>query len=182
MATRKVTEVGILHFMNGNDDSQDPTSNDAPVTPQIVDGQEENQSEESGDGDAITQPSRLIRVASMTRALLEEARQAPLDEAGRARLLAIYDSSLEQLKESLGENLREELSEIFQPITSDSPSESELRIVQAQLVGWLEGLFHGIQASLWSQQASMAAQLEEMRRRPALEKTDVTRPGAGQYL
>ncbi len=168
--------------MDGNEDNQQTTSEDVPVKPQIVDGPDEQQAEDRSEGDAITQPSRLIRVASMTRALLDEARQAPLDEAGRARLLAIYDSSLEQLKESLGENLREELSEIFQPIASDTPSESELRIVQAQLVGWLEGLFHGIQASLWSQQASMAAQLEEMRRRPALEKTDPSRPGAGQYL
>jgi Bacterial proteasome activator len=168
--------------MDGNEDNQHTTSEDAPVKPQIVDGSDGQQDEDRNEGDAITQPSRLIRVASMTRALLDEARQAPLDEAGRARLLAIYDSSLEQLKESLGENLREELSEIFQPIASDTPSESELRIVQAQLVGWLEGLFHGIQASLWSQQASMAAQLEEMRRRPALEKTDPSRPGAGQYL
>jgi len=168
--------------MDGNEDNQQTTSEDTPVKPQIVDGVDGQQAEDQSEGDAITQPSRLIRVASMTRALLDEARQAPLDEAGRVRLLAIYDSSLEQLKESLGENLREELSEIFQPITSDTPSESELRIVQAQLVGWLEGLFHGIQASLWSQQASMAAQLEEMRRRPALEKTDPSRPGAGQYL
>jgi proteasome activator-like protein len=182
MATGKAAGAGILMSMSGNEDSQNATEDAAPVRPQIVDDTAAEQTEDQKDGDAITQPSRLIRVASMTRALLDEARQAPLDEAGRARLLAIYDSSLEQLKESLGENLQEELSEIFQPITSETPSESELRIVQAQLVGWLEGLFHGIQASLWSQQASMAAQLEEMRRRPALEKSDSAQPGAGQYL
>lgn len=169
-------QVSLL-VMDSDKSQQDA---EAPVKPQIVNGVDGNVTPDGASDDVITQPSRLIRVASMTRALLEEVRQAPLDEAGRSRLVAIYDASLEQLRESLGESLQEELSEIFQPIAAEAPTESELRIAQAQLVGWLEGLFHGIQASLWSQQASMAAQLEEMRRRPALEKSD--HPSPGQYL
>ncbi len=148
------------------------------VRPQVVDDEAEERR-----GSTIHEPSKLIRIASMTRAMLDEVRQAPLDEAGRRRLRDIYDRSLAQLREALSEDLEEELQSIFQPVETDAVSESELRIVQAQLVGWLEGLFHGIQASLWNQQAAAAAQLEEMRRRRALE------PGAadarvqpGQYL
>ncbi len=116
----------------------------------------------------------------MTRAMLEEVRQADLDEPGRQRLLQIYEASLEQLKETLSEDLQDELASIFQPLQQETASESELRIVQAQLVGWLEGLFHGIQASLFSQQVSAAHQLEEMRRRRALEaanEEDAQSPG-----
>jgi len=128
---------------------------------------------------AITQPTKLIRIASMTRAMLEEVRQAPLDEAGRKRLLAVYTRTLEELKEVLSDDLREELDDVFLPLTSQIPSESELRIAQAQLVGWLEGLFHGIQASLWTQQMAAQAQLQEVRSRKSLEAPDVS---AGQYL
>ncbi len=101
----------------------------------------------------------------MTRAMLEEVRQAPLDEAGRTRLLEVHQRTLGELAEVLSEDLREEFNEIFQPLTSSAPSESELRVAQAQLVGWLEGLFHGIQASLMSQQLAAQAQLAEMRSR-----------------
>lgn len=149
----------------------------APVRPQVVD--EESEAEHS----TIHEPSKLIRIASMTRAMLDEVRQAPLDEAGRLRLRSIYHRSLEQLREALSDDLAEELEMIFEPINQTEVSESELRLVQAQLVGWLEGLFHGIQASLWSQQAAAAAQLEEMRRRRALdmgEREAQTSPG--QYL
>jgi hypothetical protein len=141
-----------------------------PIRPQVVgprgDGDGEPVEQE---GSTISEPSRLIRIASMTRAMLEEVRQAPLDEGGRRRLVEIHKSSLGALKEVLSEDLRDELDEIFAPLSSPSPSESELRLAQAQLVGWLEGLFHGIQASLWSQQMAAQAQLEEMRRRRALE-------------
>ena len=118
----------------------------------------------------------------MTRAMLEEVRQAELDEPGRRRLGEIYTNSLDQLRESLSEDLQDELESIFQPLRQEeTTSESELRIVQAQLVGWLEGLFHGIQASLFSQQAAAAAQLDEMRSRRALESASEA-GGPGQYL
>jgi hypothetical protein len=134
------------------------------------------------DQSTISQPTKLIRIASMTRATLDEVRQAPLDEAGRSRLLKIYRRSIDELKEALSPDLREELDEIFQPLTSEVPSESELRIAQAQLVGWLEGLFHGIQASLWSQQAAAQAQLAEVRQRKALEGRRDDKSYPGVYL
>lgn len=153
--------------------------NDDVVTPEVL----ATRSGEGHDGPFITEPSKLMRIASMTRAMLEEVRQAPLDEAGRTRLLSIYRNTLDELREVLSADLQEELDTIFLPLESPTPSESELRIAQAQLVGWLEGLFHGIQASLWSQQVSAAAQLEEMRRRHALEAAagDEQRAG-GLYL
>jgi len=128
---------------------------------------------------SVSEPARLLRIASMTRAMLEEVRQAELDAAGRDRLLQIYSASMNQLKDSLSGDLVEELDEMFGPLEGHEVTESELRIVQAQLVGWLEGLFHGIQASIFSQQAAAAAQLEEMRRRIALEGGSEVR---GQYL
>jgi hypothetical protein len=145
---------------------------DEPAQPEIV--------EPTADTDeTISQPSKLIRIASMTRATLDEVRQAPLDEAGRKRLLSIYRRSIDELKEVLSPDLREELDEVFLPLTSEVPSESELRIAQAQLVGWLEGLFHGIQASLWSQQMAAQAQLAEVRQKKALEghPQDTSYPG-----
>jgi hypothetical protein len=156
----------------------DAASTDEPLHPQVVD---DDPSEEHDDGGTfVTEPSKLIRIASMTRAMLDEVRQAPLDDQGRLRLLAIYRASMEQLRESLSDDLQEELAMIFQPLEEAKASESELRIVQAQLVGWLEGLFHGIQASLWTQQAAATAQLEEMQRRRALEAGE--RERSGLYL
>jgi hypothetical protein len=160
-----------------------PEDHAEPLTPQVV---EESTADEAGETDdetsTIHEPSKLIRIASMTRAMLDEVRQAPLDEAGRLRLRDIYHRSLEQLRDALSEDLAAELETIFEPIDESDVSESELRLVQAQLVGWLEGLFHGIQASLWSQQAAVQAQLEEMRRRRALESGDGMHPQPGQYL
>ena len=89
----------------------------------------------------------------MVRTMLDEVRRAPLDDAGRRRLREIHESSLEELEGVLSPDLRQELSEVVLPLTSDDPTESELRLAQAQLVGWLEGLFHGIQATLFTQQA-----------------------------
>jgi hypothetical protein len=105
----------------------------------------------------------------MTRAMLDEVRQAPLDEAGRGRLMTIHERSLDELREVLSDELLEEFNEIFVPLQGDElPSESELRVAQAQLIGWLEGLFHGIQASLFSQQMAAQAQLAEMSKRQQL--------------
>jgi hypothetical protein len=154
-------------------------SNDAPV--EVV---EEHESEEQA-ASYISAP-KLMRIASMTRALLDEVRQSELDDPGRRRLAEIHERSLEEMQEVLSEDLREELTEMFTPLEGDI-SESELRIVQAQLVGWLEGLFAGIQATLISQQAAAANQLQEMRMR-AIEAQG-RRPGSdpgqdvpGQYL
>jgi hypothetical protein len=130
--------------------------------------------------DFISQPAKVMRIGSMVKSLLDEARSAPLDEAGRARLREIYQISIEELSGALSPDLGLELSRMAPPFGADVPSESELRIAQAQLVGWLEGLFHGIQASLFAQQAAAAAQLEKMRDRslnPASPE-----PRAGTYL
>jgi hypothetical protein len=150
------------------------------VTPEVVTEREEP--DDAGDSRLhVSEPSKLIRIASMTRAMLEVVREAPLDEAGRQRLVAIYDQSIDELREVLSDDLVEELDAVFIPIT-DVPSEAELRIAQAQLVGWLEGLFHGIQASLISQQMAASAQLERMRHQKAIEGGDADERGNGLYL
>lgn len=149
------------------DESPGAPSDPEQSTPEVV--SEASPADASDDGTYVTEPSKLIRIASMTRAMLEEVREAPLDEAGRKRLLTIYQSSISELRDVLSDDLKEELDTIFLPLEVETPSESELRVAQAQLVGWLEGLFHGIQASLFSQQMSAANQLEQMRRRHALE-------------
>jgi len=113
----------------------------------------------------VLHASKLMRIASMTRAMLEEVRHAPIDEPGRHRLAEIHERSITEMEEVLTDELREELQDIFLPLSSEDVSESELRISQAQLVGWLEGLFAGIQASLFSQQAAAQSQLQEMRLR-----------------
>lgn len=143
-------------------------------------------SEEARQGDAIEQPAKLLRIASMIREMLEEVRQARLDEGGRRRFRSVYERSVEELKDVLPENLERELDALSVPF-SEVPSESELRLAQAQLVGWLEGLFHGIQAALWAQQAMARAQFEEVRRRGlpshAVPRDPSELPGPpGQYL
>ncbi len=162
-----------------SDERSDVTADDPAeaLQPQVVDDHAESTED---DGTYVSEPARLIRIASMTRAMLEEVRQADLDEAGRARLMQIYSSSMSQLRDSLSDDLQVEMDEMFGPLEGTDVSESELRIVQAQLVGWLEGLFHGIQASIFSQQAAAAAQVEEMRRRLAIEAGGNS--GRGQYL
>lgn len=129
------------------------------------------------DTPSVTQPTKLIRIASMTRAMLEEARQAPLDEGGRQRLATVHSKSIDELREILSEELQSEFNEIMVPLSKENATESELRVAQAQLIGWLEGLFHGIQASLWSQQMAAQNQLAEMQKR-ALTRPD-HQPGDG---
>ena len=143
------------------------------------------------DAATITEPAKLLRIASMVRELLEETRQTSLDEPGRVRLAEIYTRAVGELTDVLSPDLREELEQLAPPVQG-VPSESELRVVQAQLVGWLEGLFHGIQAAMFSQQAAARAQFEELRRRglmaqnPTLGEpgSEVPAPerGSGQYL
>jgi hypothetical protein len=116
--------------------------------------------------DMVEQPAKVMRIGTMIKQLLEEVRAAPLDEASRARLREIHQSSIKELESGLAPELREELERLSLPFSDDAiPSDAELRIAQAQLVGWLEGLFHGIQTALFAQQMAARAQLEEMRRR-----------------
>ena len=114
---------------------------------------------------AVEQPAKVMRIGTMIKQLLDEVRRAPLDDAGRARLREIFDTSVRELAEGLSPELREELALFTLPFDDEAPTEAELRIAQAQLVGWLEGLFHGIQAALFAQQMAARAQLEELQRR-----------------
>jgi len=166
-----------------------------PLTPEILDthgqpvhsdGQTSGGQTSGGqsgelEGEQVSRPTKLIRIAAMVRALLDEARRAPLDDAGRRSLKAIHERSVHELEAILSRDLREELAEVSLPFSSDTPSESELRIAQAQLVGWLEGLFHGIQATLFTQQAQAQAQFDEVRGRRALEMGGGEKP-PGAYL
>jgi hypothetical protein len=121
----------------------------------------------------VEQPAKVMRIGTMIKQLLEEVRAAPLDEAGRQRLREIHEASIKELEAGLAPELRDELERLTLPFGGAVPSEAELRIAQAQLVGWLEGLFHGIQTALFAQQMAARAQLEQMRGR-ALP------PGSGQ--
>jgi hypothetical protein len=125
--------------------------------------------------DLIEQPAKVMRIGTMIKQLLEEVRAAPLDEASRSRLREIHATSIRELEEGLAPELREELDRLTLPFTEGSvPSDAELRIAQAQLVGWLEGLFHGIQTALFAQQMAARSQLEQMREQRGLP------PGAGR--
>ena len=146
-----------------------------------------------GPAEMIEQPAKVMRIGSMVKQLLEEVRAAPLDDAARERLRDIHHSSVTELAEGLAPELREELERLTLPFSEQAtPSDAELRIAQAQLVGWLEGLFHGIQTALFAQQMAARVQLEQMRGRQALPGGPVP-PGAaagpqgpthgtGQYL
>ena len=101
--------------------------------------------------DLVEQPAKVMRIGSMIRQLLEEVKSAPLDEASRARLKEIHHSSIRELEQGLAPELIEELERLTLPFTDATPSDAALRIAQAQLVGWLEGLFHGIQTAIYAQ-------------------------------
>ena len=113
--------------------------------------------------DLVEQPAKVMRIGSMIRQLLEEVKASPLDEKSRARLREIYQQSIKELEDGLAPELIDELERLSLPFTDEAPSEAELRIAQAQLVGWLEGLFHGIQAALYAQQVQAQSQLQNMR-------------------
>ncbi|SFT03672.1 bacterial proteasome activator family protein [Saccharopolyspora flava] len=134
----------------------------------------------------VEQPAKVMRIGTMIKQLLEEVRQAPLDEASRSRLKEIHQSSIRELEQGLAPELIEELERLSLPFAQEStPSDAELRIAQAQLVGWLEGLFHGLQTALFAQQMAARAQLEQMRRGlPAGSGEADMGPlkGTGQYL
>jgi hypothetical protein len=145
---------------------------------------------ESASAEAIERPAKVMRIGAMIKQLLDEVRQTELDGASRTRLKEIYEHSVRELADTLSPDLAAELDRLVLPFESDQPTTPELRIAQAQLVGWLEGLFHGIQATLFAQQMAAQAQLEQMRQRglppgaaPDAEGLDERRrPGAGPYL
>lgn len=131
----------------------------------------------------VEHPAKVMRIATMVRQLLEEVRQAPLDEPSRERMRDVYETSVRELGEVLSSDLKDELGRLSLPFEAEAPSEAELRVAHAQLVGWLEGLFHGIQAMLFAQQAESRARFEEVRRRglpPGEEGSP--QAGSGQYL
>ncbi len=144
--------------------------------------------------DMVEQPAKVMRIGSMIKQLLEEVRAAPLDDASRNRLREIHQSSIRELELGLAPELREELERLSLPFSEDAtPSDAELRIAQAQLVGWLEGLFHGIQTALFAQQMAARVQLEQMRRglpastippgmQPVPQPAEPGARGTGQYL
>jgi len=157
-----------------------------PVGQLPMPGGGDSDDEQTDVSDLVEQPAKVMRIGSMIKQLLEEVRAAPLDEASRARLKEIHASSVRELEQGLAPELRDELERLSLPFTEDVvPSESELRIAQAQLVGWLEGVFHGIQTALFAQQMAARVQLEEMRRK-ALPGGHPQAPpstsGTGQYL
>jgi hypothetical protein len=144
-------------------------TNDGPVTPEVVEPSPESGEPGDAASEQIARPTKLIRIAAMVRALLDEARRAPLDDAGRRSLKEIHERSIRELQELLSPDLRQELADVTLPFSSETPTDAELRIAQAQLVGWLEGLFHGIQATLFTQQVQAQRQFEDMRGRRTLE-------------
>jgi hypothetical protein len=176
------------------DDGQDQAAPDAPVVivgPEGMatagggspDGRgtpdEAGEDGERNIAELVEQPAKVMRIGGMIRQLLEEVKSAPLDEASRARLADIYESSIKELEAGLAPELVEELQRLSLPFSSETPSEAELRIAQAQLVGWLEGLFHGIQTAIYAQQVAARAQLEQMRRAlPMGASQPMGQPGA----
>ena len=149
-----------------------PGAGQAPVTPQVEHAEVVSVGEQGESGDqqteAVEQPAKVMRIGSMIKLLLEEVRQtdAELDEASRDRLREIYETSVAELSSALSPDLRDELGRLAHPFGGETaPSGAELRIAKAQLVGWLEGLFHGIQATLFAQQMAARQQLDDMRRR-----------------
>ena len=149
----------------------EPSSENQPapphpiVTPEGMPVAGHQEQEPTNPADLVAEPAKVMRIGSMVKQLLEEVRTAPLDEAGRARLAEIHQRSIRELEQGLAPELVAELERITLPFNDDgTPSDAELRIAQAQLVGWLEGLFHGIQTALVAQQMAARAQLEQMRR------------------
>ena len=164
------------------DEQQDPGQGNQHQRVVVVSDGGMGVAETSGSGeesrnpaDLVEHPGKVMRIASMIKQLLEEVRSAPLDEAGRTRLAEIHRRSISELEEGLAPELIDELERITLPFGDDTPSDAELRIAQAQLVGWLEGLFHGIQAALFAQQMAAQQQLQTMRR--ALPPGESGQPG-----
>jgi len=166
---------------NTDDDNIEIIGGDVPMPGEDADGKSLT--------DLVEQPAKVMRIGTMIKQLLEEVRAAPLDDASRSKLREIHKTSIRELEDGLAPELRDELERLTLPFTEDSiPSDAELRIAQAQLVGWLEGLFHGIQTALFAQQMAARQQLEQMRQgalppgMSAPGQRGPTSPGTGQYL
>lgn len=126
----------------------------------------QDEAEEGESRNSVEEPAKVMRIGTMIKQLLEEVRHAPLDEQSRSRLREIYETSVKELSDGLSSDLQEELDRLVSPFAEGAvPSEAELRIAHAQLVGWLEGLFHGIQAAVFAQQAALQSQLHDLHRR-----------------
>jgi Protein of unknown function (DUF2587) len=170
---------------NGNDDDDD-IEVISGVDPLLMASARDDDSDDRSLTDLVEQPAKVMRIGTMIKQLLEEVRAAPLDEASRNRLRAIHATSIRELEEGLAPELREELDRLTLPFSEDTaPSDGELRIAQAQLVGWLEGLFHGIQTALFAQQMAARSQLEQMRQGalpPGVGRPGGSGSGTGQYL
>ncbi len=154
-------------------------------SPDIEGTEPEPESEGLPESVAISEPAKLMRIGTMIRALLNEIHHAPLDEAGRDLMHDIYQKSVGELAQAMAEPLREELERLTLPFSSDVPSEAELRLAQAQLVGWLEGLFHGIQAAVAAQREMAEQQLKQMLNSPddgQLEDESTRLNRGGVYL
>jgi hypothetical protein len=146
-------------------DREEPRERVVVVTPEGMAVTGHTEEGERSPAELIEEPAKVMRIGSMIKQMLEEVRSAPLDDAGRTRLASIHSRSLTELEQGLAPELVDELRRITLPFAENStPSDAELRIAQAQLVGWLEGLFHGIQTALFAQQMAARAQLEQMRR------------------
>jgi hypothetical protein len=181
-------------------DQQQPTTGDPRVVIVGPDGMAmeaapgSDEVDERSVTDLVDQPAKVMRIGSMIKQLLEEVRAAPLDDASRNRLREIHQSSIRELEQGLAPELRDELERLSLPFSDDStPSDAELRVAHAQLVGWLEGLFHGIQTTLFAQQMAARMQLEQMRRglppgavppgmQPGMPQAEPGTRGTGQYL
>ena len=168
-----------------SDTTQDLTGNEglAGAVPVIAPDEVIGGAQSDGDAgerltESVNEPAKVLRIGSMVKTLLDEVRAAPLDEKSRVRLREIYEQSIQDLSEGLSPDLVAELKRMTPPFDVAAPSDAELRIAQAQLVGWLEGLFHGIQATLMSQQMAARAQLEEMRQRGLPSAGETGRTGA----
>lgn len=153
---------------DGHNDQNDPDDDGIEVIggidPRLMALREDDDSDDRSLTDLVEQPAKVMRIGTMIKQLLEEVRAAPLDDASRSRLRDIHATSIRELEDGLAPELREELERLTLPFNEDTPpSDAELRIAQAQLVGWLEGLFHGIQTALFAQQMAARAQLEQMR-------------------
>ena len=159
------------------------TDQPTPETPEIVEAPDG--AEAPAEMATVSEPAKVMRIGTMIRQLLEEVKATELDEPGRDRLKEIYETSVEELAQALSPDLRAELERLALPFDEDdTPSGPELRVAQAQLVGWLEGLFHGIQATLFAQQSAARQQLEQMQRAQALPPgaAPPQQPGSGVYL
>lgn len=155
----------------------DPTpQQDHPAQPEIIDPSQE----------MVSEPLKLIRIASMLQAMRNEVSEISLDQPGRSKLIEIHDRMLHELREIMSEELKDELDGVIQPLGDDTTSDAEIRIVQAQLAGWIEGLFHGIRASMWNQQ--VMAQQQALRNMEALQALEGERSdgdeqrSSGMYL